>query len=182
MKQGSGRKQPSTAVAGGSATPASKLYAEGQRTRVGEIMTRDVVTVMPDTTIEAVIELMLQRDLSRLPVTDSDGKLVGIISKTDLVSEQFNRGDTSELDSAEQIRLPRGISYSEGIHVHGPEALVSELMKAAAVTVDEMSWVRDAAKLMACHHLHGVPVVSHAGRVTGMLSSMDILAWLAGLS
>ena len=145
-------------------------------------MTREVVTVAPDTSTEVVIELMLQRDLSRLPVVNSEGQLVGIISKTDLVTEQFNRGDTTQVESTEHIRLPREISYSEGIHVHGPETLVSELMKPAAVTVHEMSWVADAAKLLASHHLHGAPVVSHTGRVAGMLSSMDIVAWVAGLT
>lgn len=51
---------------------------------VGQVMSREPVTVRPDTSIGDVATLMVDRDVSRLPVLDGD-KLVGIISKSDIV-------------------------------------------------------------------------------------------------
>jgi CBS domain-containing protein len=149
---------------------------------VWEIMTREVVTVSPEMSVESVVELMLQNGLSRVPVVDAKGKLVGIVSKTDLVTEHFQRGDTSESHQPAQIPLGPGTYSSEpGMHIHLPEAVVSELMKPATITVKETDPVSKAAEAMAVHHMHGLPVVSLTGKVTGMLSPLDIVGWVAGL-
>jgi acetoin utilization protein AcuB len=50
---------------------------------VKKLMTRDVVTITKDTTVEEAARLMVDQDLSSLPVLE-DGKLIGIISKSDL--------------------------------------------------------------------------------------------------
>lgn len=52
--------------------------------RVGEVMTRDVVTVSPDADIEEVQEIMKSRRIRHLPVVDRDGVLVGLVSIGDL--------------------------------------------------------------------------------------------------
>ncbi|MFN4242355.1 MAG: CBS domain-containing protein [Tepidisphaerales bacterium] len=52
--------------------------------RVGEVMTRDVVTVSPDADIEEVQEIMKTRRIRHLPVVDRDGVLVGLVSIGDL--------------------------------------------------------------------------------------------------
>jgi len=164
--------------------PPSKRppLAEAEKTRVREIMSRKVVTVSPDMSIESVVELMLQTGLSRTPVVDANGKLAGIVSKTDLVTEHFERGDTSESQQPAQIQLEPGTYYPEGgMHIHQPEALVSELMKPATATVNEMDPVSKAAEMMAVHQLHGLPVVTATGKLTGMLSPLDLAAWVAGL-
>ena len=145
-------------------------------------MTRQVVTVSPEMSVESVVELMLQNGLSRTPVVDAKGRLVGIVSKTDLFTEHFERGDTSESQQA-RIRLAPGTYYPElGMHIHEPGAVVSELMKPATVTIDEMDPVSKAAEVMAVHQLHGLPVVSSTGEMTGMLSPLDIAGWVAGLT
>ena len=53
--------------------------------RAHQIMTRPVVTVTPETTIVEAANIMLQRHVSGLPVTDAAGKLVGIVSEGDFV-------------------------------------------------------------------------------------------------
>ena len=52
--------------------------------RVREVMTKKVITVSPDSTMMEVAELMEKHDVNRLPVV-SDGKLVGIVARADLV-------------------------------------------------------------------------------------------------
>src|SRR5258705_107811 len=53
--------------------------------RAHQIMTRPVVTVTPETTIVEAANIMLQRHVSSLPVTDAAGKLVGIVSEGDFI-------------------------------------------------------------------------------------------------
>ncbi len=52
---------------------------------VGEVMTRDVVSIRPDATIEDAATLMHEKDVSRLAVVDSVGRLVGLIARGDIV-------------------------------------------------------------------------------------------------
>jgi CBS domain-containing protein len=61
---------------------AQKTYLHG--VRVKEIMTYPVVTVAPETSVDAAAELVLQKGIGCLPVVDS-GTLVGIVTKTDLI-------------------------------------------------------------------------------------------------
>ena len=52
--------------------------------KVDHIMTRDVVTVKPDWTMEEAADLMLERKISGAPVVDDDGRLCGVITQTDM--------------------------------------------------------------------------------------------------
>lgn len=64
--------------------PMAEAYVRSHGRRVDEIMTRDVVTVTPDTPLEDVVALMRRRHVKRLPVT-KDGICVGIVTRADLV-------------------------------------------------------------------------------------------------
>ena len=57
--------------------------------QVQEIMTKDVLTVRPQTTVREVAELLVSHKISGLPVVDDAGKLVGIISEGDLMSKEI---------------------------------------------------------------------------------------------
>ncbi|HVP60397.1 MAG TPA: CBS domain-containing protein [Myxococcaceae bacterium] len=52
---------------------------------VGEYMTRNVVTVTPETPVHRAIDLLLEHEFGSLPVVGADGHLVGIVTETDLV-------------------------------------------------------------------------------------------------
>jgi len=65
----------------------SKLVARGlspNRTRVGEIMSRSLYTCTPETPIMELVKMMHSKRLRRFPVVDEDGKLVGIVTSTDV--------------------------------------------------------------------------------------------------
>jgi acetoin utilization protein AcuB len=141
-------------------------------TPVGTIMTRDVVTVRSGTSVEAVVELMLARGLSRLPVVDEKFRPLGIVSKTDLVEDAHDRGDTTEAPAERSER---------GFHVQSEGAVVDEVMTKKVVTAAEDASVQRVAELMVSRHVHGLPVVNIRGEVAGFVSTMDVLAWLAGL-
>ena len=66
--------------------------AKARGVTAGELMTTAVVAVRPDATVEHAAKLMYDRRVKRLPVTDADGHLVGIISRADVLSV-FDRTD-----------------------------------------------------------------------------------------
>lgn len=55
------------------------------KTKAGQIMTKKVYTVSPDTDATEIAQLMNQRKVNRVPVVDSDGKLVGIVTRGNMV-------------------------------------------------------------------------------------------------
>ena len=60
--------------------------------RAGDIMTRDVVTVRPDITVQDAARLLIRHGVKRLPVVDEKGKILGIVSRSDLL-RPYNRPD-----------------------------------------------------------------------------------------
>jgi CBS domain-containing protein len=65
---------------------ALRVLAEGKDggTAVGEIASKDVVTIDPQQTLEEAARLMAEHQLRRLPVVEEDGTLVGILAQADL--------------------------------------------------------------------------------------------------
>jgi len=154
-----------------------------QQARVRRIMSSPAITARPEMSVETVAELLLSHGLSRLPVVDDQGKLVGMISKTELLAEQIERREDSDWTPEAERAWQQGVPLADqGFHLHQPGATMAEVMKPAQVTVTETTTIAQAAKVMAIHRLHGVPVVSPDGNVTGMLSLLDIVGWVAGLA
>jgi len=148
---------------------------------VRDLMTRDPVTITADTGLEQVIEVFLSRGMSHLPVVDEDGRAIGMVSKTDLVRDAHVRGDTEV--SQEPGTKARGIRYIEAdAHVHEVGGLARDVMTPIAVSLPETASVADAAHVIASGQLHAVLIAGDDGRVVGLVSSVDIAAWVAGIS
>lgn len=147
---------------------------------VASIMTKRVLSVRPDTSLEAAMELLMAKDISHLPVVE-DGALVGVLSKTDLVRERFMNGSTEE-HGPMKVSDRKGATFSPGPGFHEDDALsrtVSELMSAKVRSVSAASTVAEAAIAMAKFRVHGLPVVNDRGGLVGFVSSLDIVRWVA---
>ncbi len=81
---------------------AIRLLAEGKggETAVGEIASRDVVTVDPEQSLDEAARLMAEHQLRRLPVCEEDGKLVGILAQADIAE---SGQDTLTGETVQQI-------------------------------------------------------------------------------
>lgn len=80
----------------GSLSEVEEAIREMASTRVEEIMARSPVTVRPEWPVERAAELMWRHRIKRLPVVDEEGRLVGIVSRADLVRALMVRGDNGE--------------------------------------------------------------------------------------
>jgi CBS domain-containing protein len=139
-------------------------------------MSRSVICVTDDVTVAAAIALIVHHRIGALPVTDGDGRLVGVLSKTDLVREQYERTRTGDEETMSLASSP----LEPGFHEESaPAAIVREVMTPIAFTLHENGTVSQAAALMAHEGIHRLPVTDQDGRVVGVLSALDILEWVA---
>lgn len=80
-----------------------KVVAAGKdprSTAVSEVMTSDPITCLPQESIEMVMELMATRQLRRIPIVDSDGSLVGIVSQADVATRVGTPQQTGQVVQA----------------------------------------------------------------------------------
>jgi CBS domain-containing protein len=128
------------------------------------IMSREVICARPDLPVETVIDLIVNNYIGCVPVVDDDGCPLGMITKRDLVEPLANRVNTANDTPSWRDLAPR---------------TAEEVMLPLAFTLDEHATVVQAAAIMALEDMHHIPVVSAKGRLIGMVSSLDIVRWLA---
>ncbi|QRO00468.1 CBS domain-containing protein [Archangium violaceum] len=135
---------------------------------VDEVMVRNVIAVHPDTSLRTATELMLEHAISGIPVVDEAGLLVGMLSKTDLVRHQLDE------ESADSVTLPSDQHVLE-------DTTVEDVMTRQVLTVPAGASLAEAAKVMAIAGVHRVPVVAPGGALTGLVTTSDLVRWVAGL-
>lgn len=150
-------------------------------TRIGDLMTRAVCTVSPDTSIESLVALLLERGLSAVPVVDAAGKAVGLASKTDLLRRYYDDAGTGE-SAPRAVRTADGVELDLGRGFHAlstGDASVADVMTARVLHLPEDASIGHAAAVMAFEGVHRIVVTGENGRVAGILSALDLLRWLA---
>ena len=128
--------------------------------RVADLMTIDPITVVIDATIEDAEDLMRRHHVTGLPVVDDAGRLIGVISQTDILF----------LDVPEVRAIIRR-------RAHGVR--VGEVMSAPPVTIDTGASIQDAAIRMHSQSIHRLVAVDDHGRPVGVISAMDFVALAA---
>ncbi len=149
--------------------PRVDIGAAAARTLLHEALSRDVVCVRSDASIAMASALIVDRNLACVPVTDAENKLIGIVSKTDLLADR-----EEEKVSADLPPVPRGF------HVEPSEArTVAEIMTPCVHALPDDAPLAFAISLMAFEDLHEVPVVDREGHVMGVVTALDMTRWLA---
>jgi CBS domain-containing protein len=139
--------------------------------RVQDIMTNDPVTVAPDAPFKEVVERMVRREVSSLPVVDAQGSLVGLISEADLICKEAYGGTHRRA-----IALLAGVFSARDHHwvtkAEGSDA--AAIMTRRPVVCRPHEDVRTAARRMVQRGVKHMPVVQ-AGTVIGIVSRHDVL-------
>lgn len=144
--------------------------------KVSEVMRREVATVHPDSPLTQVVELLLDKDFTAVPVVDNDGKVVGMVSDNDLLTRGGMRV-TISLKRATDLEYVRGLHES----LESPSRTVSEVMTTDVVTVSPDMILGRAARLMVENHLKRLPVVDADGMLVGILGRLDVLNTIAAV-
>jgi CBS domain-containing protein len=131
------------------------------RTPLWQVMRPSVVCVRTSLVLDELMTLFVSYDMRAVPVVDGDGRPVGVVSRSDLVEHLVDaRG---ELGPGSPASL----------------ATVGDVMMCVAFTLCEDASLSHAAALMAYEGVHRIPVVSFDGKVVGIVTSMDVVRWLA---
>jgi CBS domain-containing protein len=146
--------------------------------RAHQIMTRSVITVTPQTTIVDAANLMLERHVSGLPVVDTNGKLVGIVSEGDFI-RRSEIGTGRKRGRWLRFILGPGKSASDFVHEHGRK--VSEVMTKSPLTITEDTALADIVEMMERNNVKRLPVVRD-DKVVGIVSRANLLQAVASLA
>jgi len=145
--------------------------------RAGDLMTRDVAVVHPETSLLEAVKLMARRRISGMPVVDNAGALVGMISEGDLVRwhEGFTERQARWLDMLAEC-LDLAAAFLAGIQEQNRK--VKSVMSPGVTTVTEDMPARDVASLMCAKNIKRVPVVRD-GKLVGIVARSDLIRALA---
>jgi len=138
-----------------------------------DIMTRDVITIRPEATVEELARLLIKHRISGVPVIDDSGKLVGIVTENDLITQN------------KRLHIPTIIRLFDAYIMLGSGKMEEEIRKMAAatvgdictrdvVTVDEDTTIEDIATIMSERKIHLLPVVKD-DRVVGIIGKADVV-------
>jgi CBS domain-containing protein len=143
-----------------------------------DIMTTEVLTVSPETSIADLSKTLENRKIGGVPVVDQGGRLVGVITQSDLV------------ERARDLELPPAINILDlHIYLQIPSHLlqrvekmlgttVGDCMTANPVTVAPDTPVSQIAALMAKQKVHTIPVLK-GGKIVGVIGKMDLVRAMA---
>ena len=139
-----------------------------------DIMTKEVLTVSPETSIADLSKTLENRQIGGVPVVDKEGRMVGVITESDL------------LERARDLEMPPAINILDfHFYLQIPSHLLRKLEKMLGtsvgdcmtpdpVTVAPDTPVSQIAALMAKQKVHTIPVVK-AGKIVGIIGKMDLV-------
>lgn len=128
--------------------------------KVRELMVADVKTVRPDAVVGEAVMSLADAHISALPVVDGQGRMVGVVSTTDVIAAEAEaEGDPARAELIEHTT-------------------VQELMTPRPVTIAPDADIREAARQMLYAEVHRLFVVE-ADKLVGVVSSLDIVRAVA---
>lgn len=123
-------------------------------------MTEQVITVTPSTPLQDFARICTEDQVSGAPVCQVDGRLMGIVSKTDLIEHLLQ--DDPKFGASELLEFPEELRQ------------VDDIMQTDLQTVSPDTPIGEIARLMAEERVHRV-VVLEGERLIGIITSLDIL-------
>jgi len=146
--------------------------------KTSDIMTRDVVSVLPTATISDAACLMLINAISGLPVIDKTGVLVGVVTEGDFLRRSELGTEKYRLRWIDVIAGPETMATQ---YIQSHSRKVSEVMSRPAVVVREDTSLEEVVHLMETKHLKRLPVVRD-GKVVGIICRANLMRALAALN
>jgi CBS-domain-containing membrane protein len=125
----------------------------------GEVMSRGHANVEVDATVEELCSFFADRKVHAAPVVDMEGKLIGVVSESDIVRTHASP-DAAQLAPGSQLT-------------------VGDIMIKVAHALPESAPLAYAFGLLAAGDLRQAPVVQEDGRVVGMVTATDLIRWVA---
>lgn len=146
--------------------------------RAHHIMTKDVITVTPHTSIEAAAKIMLRTHISGLPVQDDAGRLVGIVSESDFL-RRSEIGTGRKRPALLQFLIGPGRAAADFVHERGRK--VEDVMTENPITVGEQTPLEDLVRLMEKKGIKRLPVMT-GNTLVGIVTRSNLLQAVASMA
>jgi CBS domain-containing protein len=146
--------------------------------KVREIMTTDVITAKPETTVRELADILAKNKISGVPVVDDKGRVLGMVSEADVILQD------TDLHFPFYIQFLESVIYLQSVHKFEERfrkqigSKVSEIMTEEVVSVTSEETVREVATLMADRNVNRLPVTEN-GRLVGIVTRGDIVRAIA---
>ncbi len=139
-----------------------------------DIMTREVITVDSEMPVRELAELFYTRKISGAPVKDSQGRIIGVVTESDLI------------DQNKRVHIPTVVAILDSfLFLESPEKLEKDIRKIAGTKVDDIcshelisvtpeTPMDEVATLMAERHVHTLPVMD-GDELVGVIGRDDII-------
>jgi CBS domain-containing protein len=143
-----------------------------------DIMTKEVITVSPETRVSDLAQTLAGKKLGGVPVVDAEGRLVGIVTQSDLVAR------------VQELELPPALNILDfHLYLQIPSHLfrkvekmlgttVADIMSPKPLTVSPDTPVPRIAALMDQQRIHTLPVLE-GGKIVGIIGKIDLIRALA---
>lgn len=153
--------------------------------KVRDWMHRDVRTIGEDVSLVELDRRLLEDRVSGFPVVADDGRLLGVVSRSDVIRQLSVEQTWAETLSGYYTDWSGLVESEPSIAEVGErlgrrieERSVADVMARDAVTIGPDEPIADAARILVEHRIHRLPVVER-GKLVGILSSLDVAAYVA---
>ncbi|MCA9596289.1 MAG: CBS domain-containing protein [Myxococcales bacterium] len=145
--------------------------------QIKDVMTRELLTVGADWTLDELKGFLLEHGISGAPVVDNGGKLIGVVSSTDLLRSDDAETDNTRADGFFVSTLDRPLAADElaSMHLQAQSSRsVRDVMTPVMFQIAEDSSLDEVADMMARGRIHRV-LVTNGTKVTGIVSALDLV-------
>lgn len=145
---------------------------------IKDIMTKQVITVSEDDTVEKCANLLVTNNLSGLPVIDEKGKVKGIVTEGDLIRR------ASRINGPASLEVLGGIFYLESPKKfmdnirRSMSNIVRDIMTKDVITVSPDNTIEDATTLLVQKNIKRLPVIDKEENLVGIVSRKDVVKYL----
>jgi CBS domain-containing protein len=143
-----------------------------------EVMTRDVLSVGPETPTRVVAKLLLEKGISAAPVVDGRGRVIGMVSENDLLGREIDKRAPNRVWWLEMLAEGEELATEFLDYLRRADRPVREIMTSPVVTVSENTSVQTIAQMLQQHQIKRVPVLRD-GRLVGIVSRADLVRALS---
>lgn len=147
-----------------------------------EIMTPDPVCATPNMPLRALAQLLDGGGVSGVPVVDHQRRVVGVVSRTDLLRACLERAENYEpafLFELLRDEEEREEAFDFDAEYAAPDLRVEDFMTEDPITASPDAPLRELARCMAQEEVHRVVIVDDDGVALGIVTSMDVMRALA---
>jgi CBS domain-containing protein len=148
--------------------------------KAASIMTRRVVTVLPDDTVSVVAGLLANHGISAAVVCEENGKLLGIISEGDLLSPFAEENALHRSWWLSMVSAGAELAPTFAAYMRSGQRRVRDLMTTPVVTAAETTTLGDLADILLRYKMKRVPIVRD-GKLVGVVSRADVISAFARL-